>query len=81
MREHSVRLAKSSLTVSYFKRYLQIRDDLSLLVADGAGGRVIACVKADEAGLLMSMKCDLVICQIVDPQVTVRAELEEEFFK
>ena len=37
--------------------------------------------KADEAGLLMSMKCNLVICQIVDPQVTVRAELEEEFFK
>lgn len=37
--------------------------------------------KADEAGLLMSMKCNLVICQIVDPQITVRAELEEEFFK
>ncbi len=35
----------------------------------------------DEAGLLMSMKCNLVICQIVDPQLTVRAELEEEFFK
>lgn len=34
-----------------------------------------------EAGLLMSMKCNLAICQIVDPQVTVRAELEEEFFK
>ena len=37
--------------------------------------------KADEAGLLMSMKCNLVICQIVDPQITVRAELGEEFFK
>ena len=37
--------------------------------------------KADEAGLLMSMKCNLVICQIVDPQITVRAELGEEFFR
>lgn len=33
-----------------------------------------------EAGMLMSMKCDLAICQIVDPQVTVRAMLEKEFF-
>lgn len=30
-----------------------------------------------EAGLLMSMKCDLAICQIVDPKVTVRAMLDE----
>ena len=30
-----------------------------------------------EAGMLMSMKCDLAICQIVDPQITVRAMLDE----
>lgn len=32
----------------------------------------------EEAGWLMSMKCDLSICQTVDPQVTVRAALDEE---
>ncbi|MBR5315466.1 MAG: acetamidase/formamidase family protein [Firmicutes bacterium] len=37
--------------------------------------------KEDEAGLLMSMKCNLVLCQIVNPVITVRAELGEEFFK
>lgn len=31
-----------------------------------------------EAGLLMSMKCDLAICQIVDPQITIRAMLDED---
>ena len=30
-----------------------------------------------EAGMLMSMKCNLAICQTVDPQVTVRAMLDE----
>lgn len=34
-----------------------------------------------EAGMLMSMKCDLAICQIVDPQVTVRAMMDKEFFE
>ncbi len=34
-----------------------------------------------EAGLLMSMKCNLAICQIVDPQVTVRAMLDKGFFE
>ena len=34
-----------------------------------------------EAGMLMSMKCDLAICQIVDPQVTVRAMMDKEFFR
>lgn len=33
-----------------------------------------------EAGMLMSLKCDLAICQIVDPQITVRAMLDENFF-
>lgn len=32
-----------------------------------------------EAGMLMSLKCDLAICQIVDPQITVRAMLDERF--
>ena len=32
----------------------------------------------EEAGWLMSMKCDLAICQTVDPQVTVRAMLDED---
>jgi amidase len=31
-----------------------------------------------EAGMLMSMKCNLAICQTVDPQVTVRAMLDED---
>ena len=31
-----------------------------------------------EAGMLMSMKCNLAICQTVDPQVTVRAMMDEE---
>ena len=30
-----------------------------------------------DAGMLMSMKCDLAICQIVDPQITVRAMMDE----
>ena len=34
----------------------------------------------EEAGWLMSMKCDLAICQTVDPQVTVRAMLDETLF-
>lgn len=33
-----------------------------------------------EAGMFMSLKCDLAVCQIVDPQITVRAMVEEEFF-
>ncbi len=33
-----------------------------------------------DAGQLMSMKCDLAICQIVDPLVTVRAMIDEELF-
>lgn len=31
-----------------------------------------------EAGMLMSMKCNLAICQTVDPQVTVRAMMDED---
>lgn len=31
-----------------------------------------------EAGMLMSMKCDLAICQTVDPNVTVRAMIDED---
>lgn len=31
-----------------------------------------------EAGMLMSMKCSLAICQTVDPQVTVRAMMDED---
>lgn len=34
-----------------------------------------------DAGMLMSLKCNLVICQIVDPQITVRAEIDEELVK
>lgn len=30
-----------------------------------------------DAGMLMSMKCDLAICQTVDPNVTVRAMIDE----
>lgn len=33
------------------------------------------------AGMLMSLKCDLAICQIVDPQVTVRAMMDENLMK
>lgn len=32
-----------------------------------------------EAGLLLSLKCDVAVCQIVDPLVTVRAMMPEEF--
>ncbi len=32
-----------------------------------------------EAGLLMSLKCDVTVCQIVDPLLTVRAAVPEEF--
>ncbi len=32
-----------------------------------------------EAGLLLSLKCDVAVCQIVDPLVTVRAMLPQEF--
>lgn len=32
-----------------------------------------------EAGLLMSLKCDLAVCQIVDPLLTVRAMIPAEF--
>ena len=31
-----------------------------------------------EAGMLMSMKCNLAICQTVDPQVTVRHMMDED---
>lgn len=34
-----------------------------------------------EAGWLMSMKCDLAICQTVDPKLTVRASLPAELIK
>lgn len=34
-----------------------------------------------EAGWLMSMKCDLAICQIVDPQITVRAMIDEDLLE
>ena len=34
-----------------------------------------------EAGYLMSMKCDLAICQTVDPKLTVRASLPAELIK
>lgn len=34
-----------------------------------------------EAGYLLSMKCNLAVCQIVDPQMTVRAELPAELMK
>ena len=34
-----------------------------------------------EAGYLMSMKCDLAICQTVDPKLTVRASLPADLIK
>ena len=34
-----------------------------------------------EAGYLMSLKCNLAVCQIVDPKMTVRAEIEKELVK
>ena len=34
-----------------------------------------------DAGMLMSLQCDLAICQIVDPQVTVRAMMDENLLK
>ena len=33
-----------------------------------------------DAGMLMSLQCDLAICQIVDPLLTVRAMLDENLF-
>lgn len=33
-----------------------------------------------DAGMLMSLQCDLAICQIVDPLLTVRAMLDEALF-
>ncbi|HWQ58288.1 MAG TPA: acetamidase/formamidase family protein, partial [Clostridia bacterium] len=32
-----------------------------------------------EAGMLLSLKCDVAVCQIVDPLLTVRAMIPEEF--
>jgi len=32
-----------------------------------------------QAGLLMSLKCDVAVCQIVDPLLTVRAMIPQEF--
>lgn len=34
-----------------------------------------------EAGLMLSLKCNLISCQIVNPLFTMRAELPKEFFK
>ena len=46
-----------------------------------ACGQPSAVSMKGSGGMLMSLKCDLTICQIVDPQVTVRAMMDENLMK
>lgn len=52
---------------------LAVRDMHKLLVKGGWSD--------EEAGMLMSLKCDLVICQIVNPVKTVRAVIDADLMK
>ena len=52
---------------------LAVRQMYDILVSEGWD--------RTDAGMLMSMKCDLVICQTVDPKVTVRAGLPAELIR
>ena len=52
---------------------LAVRQMFDILVTEGWD--------RTDAGMLMSMKCDLAICQTVDPKVTVRASLPAELIR
>jgi len=52
---------------------LAVRDTVDLLVAEKG-------LTEDEAYLLITIKADIEICQVVDPLMTVRVAMDREFF-
>jgi amidase len=52
---------------------LAVRDTVDLLVAEKG-------LTEDEAYLLITIKADIEICQVVDPLMTVRVAMDRDFF-
>jgi amidase len=52
---------------------LAVRDTVDLLVEEKG-------LTADEAYLLITVKGDIEICQVVDPLMTVRVAMDRDFF-
>jgi amidase len=53
---------------------LAVRDAIDLLVEEKG-------LTEDEAYLLITVKADIEICQVVDPLMTVRVAMDRDFFE